>query len=102
MESHCLTMRPCEKYFIPFVTTFATTKEKYWWITQTRKLLKGKVVKLTKPLWGFFGFVCLFFGFLGQRLRHMEVPRLGVKLELQFLAYATAMEDPEPTERGQG
>ena len=27
--------------------------------------------------------------FLGLYLRHMEVPRLGVELELQLLAYAT-------------
>ena len=34
--------------------------------------------------------------FLGLHLRHMEVPRLGVKLELQMLAYtiATATQDP--------
>ena len=44
----------------------------------------------------FFGFgVCLFFGFLGPHLWHMEVPRLGVESELQLLAYttATAMRD---------
>ena len=28
--------------------------------------------------------------FLGPHLRHMEVPRLGVELELQLLAYTTA------------
>ena len=32
----------------------------------------------------------VFFGFLGSYLRHMEVPRLGVKLELQLPAYTTA------------
>ena len=33
---------------------------------------------------------------LGLHLWHMEVPRLGVKLELQLLTYATAtaMQDP--------
>ena len=38
----------------------------------------------------------LFFAFLGPYLQHMEVPRLGVKLELQLLAYtaATATWDP--------
>ena len=38
----------------------------------------------------------LIFIFLGPRLCHMEVPRLGVELELQLLAYATAiaMRDP--------
>ena len=30
------------------------------------------------------------FVFLGLYLQHMEVPRLGVELELHFLAYATA------------
>ena len=42
---------------------------------------------------GFF-----FFSFLGLHLRHVEVPSLGVELELerQLLAYATAtaMQDP--------
>ena len=32
----------------------------------------------------------IFFVFLGPHLWYMEVPRLGVKLELQPLAYATA------------
>ena len=34
--------------------------------------------------------------FLGPHLRHKEIPRVGVKLELQLLAYttATAMRDP--------
>ena len=38
----------------------------------------------------------LFVGFKGLHLRHMEVPRLGVKLELQLPAYttATAAQDP--------
>ena len=37
-----------------------------------------------------------FLGFLGLHPRHMEVPRLGVKPELQLLAYTTvtAMLDP--------
>ena len=34
----------------------------------------------------FFLFVC----FLGPHLRHMEISRLGVELELQLLAYTTA------------
>ena len=32
----------------------------------------------------------LFTAFLGPRPQGMEVPRLGVKLELQLLAYTTA------------
>ena len=40
-------------------------------------------------------FVCLFvFCFLGLHLWHMEVPRLGVKMELHLPAYATATGDP--------
>ena len=35
-------------------------------------------------------FFLFFFFFLGQHLQHMEVPRLGLKLELQLLACATA------------
>ena len=31
-----------------------------------------------------------FFFFLGPHSRHMEVPRLGVQMELQLLAYTTA------------
>ena len=31
------------------------------------------------------------FFFLGLHLQHMEVPRLGVELDLQLLAYATAI-----------
>ena len=40
----------------------------------------------------------LFFCSLGPHMRHMEVSRLGVKSELQLLAYttATAMQDPNP------
>ena len=33
--------------------------------------------------------------FLGLNLQHMEVPRLGVKWELQLLAYATATATPD-------
>ena len=36
----------------------------------------------------FFNF--FFFVFLGLRLQHMEVPRLGVKSELSMPAYTTA------------
>ena len=40
------------------------------------------------PLW----VVRLFFVFLGPLPKHMEVPRLGVKSELQLPAYTTAIE----------
>ena len=42
----------------------------------------------------FFWFVFVLFCFLGMYLQHVEVPRRGVKLELQLLAYATATWDP--------
>ena len=38
-----------------------------------------------------------FFVFLGPQLQHMEVPRLGVELELKPLAYTTAMAMPDPS-----
>ena len=37
------------------------------------------------------------FIFLGPHLWHIEVPRLGIKLELQLLAYATAIAMPDPS-----
>ena len=39
----------------------------------------------------------LFWGgsFLGLRLWHVEVPRLGVELDLQLLAYTTATATPD-------
>ena len=38
-----------------------------------------------------------YFSFLGPHLWHMEVPRLGVKSELQLLAYARATAMPDPS-----
>ena len=45
---------------------------------------------------GFF-FFFFFFVFSGLHLQHMEVPRLGVELELQLPAYATAIATPDPS-----
>ena len=39
----------------------------------------------------------LFFGFLGLHLCHVEVPRLGVELELQLPAYTTATATSDPS-----
>ena len=44
--------------------------------------------------WLLIFFYFLFFVFLGLYLQHMEVPRLGVKLELQPPAYTTATAMP--------
>ena len=42
---------------------------------------------------------CFFFlFFLGPHPRHMEVPRLGVELELQLLAYASAIATQDPSQ----
>ena len=38
-----------------------------------------------------------FFFFLGPHLWHMKVPRLGVELVLQLLAYTTATAIPDPS-----
>ena len=38
-----------------------------------------------------------FFVFLGLHLWHVEIPRLGVQLELQLLAYTTATAMPYPS-----
>ena len=45
---------------------------------------------------------CLFclFGFLGLHLWHMEVPSLGVELELQLSAHVTTTAMPDPSHIG--
>ena len=45
----------------------------------------------------FFFFFFFFFVFLGPHPRHMEVPKVGVKSELQLLAYTTSNARSEPT-----
>ena len=47
------------------------------------------------PGFQFWGFFVLFF-FLGPHVCYMEVPRLGVELELQQQAYSTATATPDP------
>ena len=49
-----------------------------------------------KPSSAFFFFLTFLF-FLGLHLWHVEVPRLGVKSELQLPAYATATATWEPS-----
>ena len=61
--------------------------EKFSVITLLQILLQS--LSLILFLLVFFFFV--FLPFLGLFPQHMEVPRLGVELELQPLAYATAM-----------
>ena len=40
-------------------------------------------------------FFCFLFSFLRPHPRHMEVPGLGVELELQLPAYTTAIATPD-------
>ena len=56
--------------------------------------LLGHMVVLFSFLFIFNFFI---FCFLGSHLWHMEVPRLGVKLELQLPAYATATATLDPS-----
>ena len=48
------------------------------------------------PCSNYVSVLLFFFFFLGPHLRHMEVPRLGVQLELQLQAYATVTPRSEP------
>ena len=45
----------------------------------------------------FFFFFFFFFAISWPLPRHLEVPRPGVELELQFLAYTTATAMPDPS-----
>ena len=63
------------------------------WLSKYKKLsVPGKRYGVLLLLFCFVLFVLFYFVFcfLGPHLRHMEVCRLGVKLELQLPAYATA------------
>ena len=58
-------------------------------VSLTARLLGNSSYSLA--LGNFYCFIFFFFfGFLGPHLQHMEVPRLGVKLELQQPTYTTA------------
>ena len=43
----------------------------------------------------YFFFFFFFLSFLGPHLQHMEIPRLGIEIELQLTAYATATAMPD-------
>ena len=92
--------------------SWASKVEKHWHSTVLLKLshLHGPPedyvkmeafdsVDLGKPLISFYPFFLffLFVCFLGPSLWHMEVPRLGVELELQLPAYATTTAMPDPS-----
>ena len=46
---------------------------------------------------GVIFFLFFIFCFVGLHSRHMEVPRVGVKLELQLPAYTAATVAPDPS-----
>jgi len=55
------------------------------------KKISYKRKLLVKSYLCMYVFIYLFtFVFLGPHLQHMEIPRVGVKSELQLLAYTTA------------
>ena len=45
---------------------------------------------MARPCLPTFFFFFFFFFFSGPHLQYMEIPKLGLKSELQLLAYATA------------
>ena len=60
--------------------------------------LNWQLKELLKPRKHYsFCFFFFFFFFLGLQMWHMQVPRLGVKSELQLLAYATVIATPDPS-----
>ena len=64
-------------------------------------ILVGGLLFFKKLFFLFYLFIYLFiyllyFVFLGIPLWYIEVPRLGVKLQLQLLAYVTAIAKGDP------
>ena len=59
---------------------------------------RHSIVNILKGMCGLACFfVCLFVCFLGLHPWHMEIPRLGVQLELQLPAYTTATATQDPS-----
>ena len=56
----------------------------------------GMAKRVKKNLYSFRVSLFVFF-FLQLHLRHMEVPRLGVKSELKLKSYTTARAIPDPS-----
>ena len=75
-----------EKYHIPNWQDVSVTESKLILFTTRQASKSGDEVP------GQGQHLC----FLGLHPRHMEVPRLGVKSELQLLAYATATATQDP------
>ena len=69
---------------------------RWFWITVGHTDGISKMMSGNNMAFVLFYFILFYFCCLGPHPRHMEVPRLGVKWELQPLAYttATALWDP--------
>ena len=68
-----------------------------WFLSNTQTLCQQMVILAKWRLFHFILYIIyLFICLLGPHVQRMEVPRLGIKSELQLLAYttATAMQDP--------
>ena len=64
--------------------------EVHWWEIYLMFILVTWKARFFKKVGSSFNKVNLFFVFLGPHLWHTEVPRIGVKSELQLPAYTTA------------
>ena len=60
------------------------------WVGSRRTGILEPCDQSSARVWQSAFLLSFFFCLLGPHLRHMEVPRLEVKLELQLLAYTTA------------
>ena len=76
-------------FFFFFFFFFFVVVCVFWWFSGWCSIVVG--VHGVVSLFFFFFFFC----FLGLPLQHMEVPRLGVQLELQPPAYAIATAMPD-------
>ena len=67
-----------------------------WTQASIRSMMPGTVLAAFSPMPSPLNLFNFSFCFLGPRLWHMDIPRLGVQSELQLLVYttATAVQDP--------
>ena len=68
------------------------------WVPCDRQACAGSVLSTLQPAeLGLLIATFFFFVFFGPHPEHMEVPRQGVKLELQLSAYTTATATQDPS-----
>ena len=67
-----------------------------WFLSNTQTLCQQMVILAKWRLFHFILYIIyLFICLLGPHVQRMEVPRLGIKSELQLLAYTTAIATPD-------